>query len=882
MRVPVDVEAMSFLFCDIEGSTRLWEQFPTEMSGALETHDELVLSAFRANDGEVFSAAGDGYGAAFVSLEQAARAARTIQRSLGAQNWPTSTPIMVRMGLHSGVAEYRDGAYFGPAVNRAARIMSSAHGGQTVVSATVNEALREGPVPLNDLGLHHLKDLDEPERIWQFGAGTFPPLRSARGTDVRLPESPTALVGRSAELGELMVLLPTVRGIAIIGPGGIGKTRVAVALASQVVDDYPDGVVFCDLGQISRSDEVPEVVATAVGVRQSPGRSMLGTLEEWYRAKRALLILDNCEQVTEGARELVDRLLMNCAELQVVLTSRASLGSEHALMYALKSIGGGAAHGLLVDRIRRHDPTFDETTHSVGLRELGKRLDGMPLAIELAAARCRGLSPAELVERIDQHPALLRDPSRDPRQQSVDAIIAGSYEALSINEQIVLARCSVFVGPFDLASAEAVVGHEPLEWFDVSDALVALVSAGLVQRSTAAAGYRMLAPVRQATLELVAAADPVRDRHRDHFVDLAERIGVGVESADEARWGALALAQLGDLREAWERCIRVEDVDGAARIVWGLYRLAFDALHIELMRWARETLELIDADDPAQDAARSRCLGTIAACAFHLNEFDLLHRSVAEIEGAENAAEEVRPTAYSVQALAYANQRDEAAAIGAMRKAIEAAGQVGDTWNLAMGHIFLRDFDTANRLCREMRNPSAWAWFHNYRGFTRTDEGRLMAAEDDFSQGEEYARLVGNTQALAVALNERGLVAGRAGTGTVRDEFGPIDQAIEIFQRTRTPLQLWNSLEIVAQALHRHDFLEAAAVLWAAIDQEGVTPASRGTRPSREERARVVEAFPSAPDRGMTMDVWLATAYAREMISLALEPTSVAPGGALR
>lgn len=873
---------MSFLFCDIEGSTRLWEQFPTEMSGALETHDELVLTAFRDQGGEVFSAAGDGYGAAFASLGQAARAARSIQRSLETEDWPTNTPIRVRMGLHSGIAEHRDGAYFGPAVNRAARIMSSAHGGQTVVSAAVNEALREGPVHLKDLGLHHLKDLDEPERIWQFGAGTFPPLRSARGTDVRLPESPTPLVGRSAEVGELIVLLPTVRGLAIVGPGGIGKTRVAVSVASQVVDDYPDGVGFCDLGQISRDDEVPEVVATAIGVRQSPGRSMPGTLEEWYREKRALLILDNCEQVNEGARDLVDRLLLNCPELQVVLTSRASLGSEHALLYPLKSIGGRDAHGLLVDRIRRHDPTFDETEHAEGLRELGKRLDGMPLAIELAAARCRGLSPAELVERIDQHPALLRDPSRDPRQRSVDAVIAGSYEALSVNEQIVLARCSIFVGPFDLVSAEAVVGHEPLEWFDVSDALIALVNAGLVQRSTEAAGYRMLAPVRQAALELVADRDPVRDKHREHFVDLAERIGVGVETADEARWVALALAQLGDLREAWERCIQVENAEDAARIVWGLYRLAFDGLHLELMRWAGETLELIDVNDPALDGPRSRCLGTIAACAFHLNEFELLHRSISEIEGAGDAAADVQPTAYSVQALAYANQQDEAAAVAAMTKAIGSAEHVGNTWNLAMGHIFLRNFDTANRLCREMRNPSAWAWFHNFRGFTRTDEGRLVAAEDDFGQGEEFARLVGNTHALAVALNERGMVAGRSGAGTIRDEFGPIDQAIEIFHRTRTPLQLWNSLEIVAQAFHRHDFLEAAATLWAAIDQEGVTPAALAARPSREERAHAAEAFPSATDRGMTMDVWSATGYAREMISLALEPVSVAPGGALR
>ncbi len=881
MRGPADLGAMSFLFCDIEGSTRLWEQFPTEMSAALETHDELVMSAFRDHGGEVFSAAGDGYGAAFVTLAQASLAARSIQRSLATEEWPTATPIRVRMGLHTGVAEYRDGAYFGPAVNRAARIMSAAHGGQTVVSAAVNEALRVGPVQLKDLGLHHLKDLDEPERIWQFGDGTFPPLRSARGADVRLPESPTPLVGRSTEIGELLVLLPTVRAIAIVGPGGIGKTRVALALASQVVEDYPDGVVFCDLDQISRDDEVPDVVATAVGVRQSPGRSMPETLDEWYRSKRALLVLDNCEQVVEGARLLINRLLTTCPELQVVLTSRVQLGSEQVLLYSLASIGGSDAHDLLIERIRRHDPRFDPADHDDGLRELGKRLDGMPLAIELAAARCRGLSPGELVDRIDEHPALLRDPTRDPRQQSVDAIIAGSCKALTVKEQIVLARCSVFVGPFDLVSAEAVVGHDPLQWFDVSDALVALVNAGLVQRSTKASGYRLLAPVRQAARELVAETDPVRERHRGHFVELAEWIGAGVETADEARWGALALAQLPDLREAWETCVRAGDADGASRIVWGLFRLAFDAMHLELLRWAGETLVLIDTEDATQDPARVRCLATLAACALHLNEFDMVHRSISEIEATGDAGSGVLPMAYSVQALAYANQLDEAAAAISMRKAVVAAERIGNRWNLAMAHIFLREFDVANRLCREIRNPSAWAWFHNFRGFSRTAEDRLVAAEDDFNQAEEHARLVGNTQALAVALNERGMVVGRSGIGSIRDEFGPIDQAIEIFQRTRTALQLWNSLEIVAQAFHRHDFHEAAETLWAAIDAEGVTPAA-ATRPYLDARLLAAEKFPSAHEHGMTMDIWRATAYAREMIALALEPSSVAPGGALR
>lgn len=874
----------AFLFSDIEGSTRLWERFPDQMSDALQRHDDIVTGAFAQCGGVVFSIAGDSFGAAFSDLADAATAALTIQSSLAGEPWPAETPIRARLGLHLGVAQLRNDNFFGPAVNRAARIMASAHGGQLLLSARAAELL-EDDHRLVDLGLHHLKDLAEPEHIWQLGLEEHQPPRTTRDAgNIRLPEPTSSLIGRSEDQARVSTLLAESQAVALVGPGGIGKTQLALAVAIEAQPNFEDGVVFADLGDVSNDDDVPDVVAASIGVRQGPGQTISETLADWYRHKSALLVLDNCDAVFDGALAVLHKLADRCPGLRFLVTVRRRLEHPVVVVHTVDPLRSADAKSLLVERISAVDGGFEASSHQSGLAQLAARLDGVPLAIELAAARCRGLTPEQLTNRLDSRPGLLVDAERQTRHRSVEATLESSVDTLSDDHQLIFSRCSAFLGPFDLEAAEAVIsdddtGHpgssQRIAAFDVVDALMALVDASLLQRLPSGA-FRMLAPVRDVATGRRAVNDPSLTRHINYFQNFALRAGQGVDGPDEAVWAEAVRVQFPNLRAAHERALAEGAVDISGDIVFGLWRHAFDRMQFELLRWCDDTLRIaVETDSPRAVAA---CLAASTASFVHIGRFNELDRAIERLESLGEVAMPYLPVAYGMQAVALGNQAKAEEAFAMAEQTRVAATKAGNKWLVAMPHVFTRDFEAAVSFCRKQQNPTLWSWFHLFRGFSRQAEGRLKAAEHDFTEGETLARSVGNTHALGAARNELGIVAAQANDRSLSDTLLPLDQAIEIFERLRTPLQLWNSLEVLAQAFARKKLYEQAFTIWAAIDAENARPASIVHRP--DLGAVDLEEHADARDAGAVLDLWQVTEFGRRAIRLAIGETVTEPQAA--
>ncbi|MDH3426445.1 MAG: adenylate/guanylate cyclase domain-containing protein, partial [Acidimicrobiia bacterium] len=449
---------VTFLFTDIEGSTSLWQEHPESMKEALATHDLIMRSNIEGHRGYVFSTAGDAFAAAFARAGDAISASVAAQQMLGGTDWG-ETVVRLRMGLHTGEAEEREGDYFGPALNRGARLMAAAHGGQVLVSSAcaqiVADQLPDG-VSLVDLGEHRLKDLSKPERVFQIGhpelASEFPPLRTLDAVPNNLPLELTSFVGREADVGQVVGLLNHTRLLTVTGVGGVGKTRIALEVAAGVTDGYRDGVWLVELGALSDPDLIPKQVAVAMGVQEQADRPIVATLLEMASRKEVLLVLDNCEHLIEGVAVLADQLLRSCPQVRLLATSREPLGVSGETVWTLPPmpipgvgldpipdlLGAIESIRLFIDRARLADQEFSlSADNAAACAEICRRLDGVPLAIELAAARVSILSPHQIAERLDNRLSLLTKSARTalPRQQTLRAAIEWSYDLLEPDEQ---------------------------------------------------------------------------------------------------------------------------------------------------------------------------------------------------------------------------------------------------------------------------------------------------------------------------------------------------------------------------------------------------------------------------------------------------------------
>ena len=399
---------VTFLFTDIEGSTRLWDSAPEVMRAALERHDSILRSEIEGHEGYVFSTGGDGFAAAFARAGEAVAAAVEAQRELTAETWPGAAPLRVRMGLHTGEAAERDGDYFGTAVNRAARLMATANGGQVLCSRSTAD-LASGVVAFRSLGEHRLRDLAAAEQVFQVGDDVFPPLRSVDAVPTNLPTTRTELLGRSAEVASLVALSARERLITLTGVGGVGKTRLALGVAAAVAPDYGDGCWLVDLAPVSDGDEVPLAAAAAMRAPATDAAALVNYLGD----RRMLVVLDNCEHVIGDVAELVDEILEAASEVHVVATSREPLGLDGEVVRRVNSLDTAAddatveealdtpAVRLFVDRAEAVADRFVLNESTVGpVVEICRRLDGIPLALELAAARMRSMPPEEIFAAI--------------------------------------------------------------------------------------------------------------------------------------------------------------------------------------------------------------------------------------------------------------------------------------------------------------------------------------------------------------------------------------------------------------------------------------------------------------------------------------------------
>jgi predicted ATPase/class 3 adenylate cyclase len=545
---------LTFLFTDVVRSTTQWERFRAEMAEAVAVHDRLVRSAVVAHGGEIFATGGDGFCVAFASPLDAVAAAAQAQGVLAAQPWPASVELRVRMGLHTGEVEARDRSYFGPAVNRVARLMAVAHGGQVIASGVTAELTRDGlPGGMEwvDLGRHRLKDLTRAEHVFQLSApglgAVFPPLRSIDAIATNLPAPRTSFVGRAAELQELEKLVGGRRLVTVTGPGGSGKTRLAVEVGRAMLGDFPDGVWFVDLSPIFDGELVAATAAGAVvGVdsaadRRSPLERLTAALGGW----RSLVVIDNCEQVLDAVAELVDRLLGSCLDVRVVATSREPLGVDGEQVWRVPALGSSAgddasdeAVALFMDRADLADAGFAPDGRQRALiGSVCRRLDGLPLAIELAAARVASLGVDEVARRLDDVFALLvSGQRRTGRQQTLRASILWSYDLLSAPEQTLLQAVSVFAGGFTLAAAEGVSADDTIAAGEIAGWLDHLVQRSLVLAEHAPTGtrYRLLDTIRTFAAEALGSVDRrerLRDAHLRWFAAWSYEEAVGLTNA---------------------------------------------------------------------------------------------------------------------------------------------------------------------------------------------------------------------------------------------------------------------------------------------------------------------------------------------------------------
>ncbi len=623
---------VTFLFTDLEGSTRLWEEHPEAMKAALARHDVLLRDAIKANAGHVVKSTGDGVHAVFTTAHDALNAAITGQQALHAEPW-SITPIAVRMAVHTGETEHREGDYFGSALNRAARLMGVAHGGQIVVSQVtgglVTDDLPEG-VRLVDLGERRLRDLSRPERVFQLVAPgvreSFPPLRSLDAFPGNLPVQLTSFVGRDDDLAGVAKALAESRLVTLTGVGGVGKTRLAIQIAAEILPRFADGVWLCELAATNDPDLLGQVLVAALGVQPRLGRSLAESVCDYLSGKQALIILDNCEHLLDAAAGIVEAILLAAPEVRVLATSREPLGvaGERLLGVpslrvasepSLEAIAACEAVQLFMERAEATRPGMElDATNADQIVEICRRLDAIPLAIELAAARLTSMSPGEIAELLDERFRLLTGGRRRgvERHHTLRATVEWSYSLLGERERTIFDRLGVFAGSFDVDAATAVAGDDELAAWDVRDGLDDLVAKSMIvldDGPDVSTRFRLLETLRQYALERLhdtAHVEHYRRRHAEYYATFAEVAGHGLEGRDEAAWVGRFDAERDNLRAAVAWALDAQPAGNSElglRIIAALGGQAFYRPSTGVGEWAEAALEQAETSTPGRRTA---------------------------------------------------------------------------------------------------------------------------------------------------------------------------------------------------------------------------------------------------------------------------------------
>ncbi|HKJ39771.1 MAG TPA: adenylate/guanylate cyclase domain-containing protein [Anaerolineales bacterium] len=611
---------VTFLFTDIESSTKLWEKYPEEMKSALAKHDSILKEAIESNHGHIIKTTGDGVHAVFAtaidSVNATIQAQRELHSSFTIHN--SSLPLKVRMGMHTGEAELRDGDYYGSTLNRAARIMSIGHGGQILLSETTLQIAREHfPQETSqlDLGEHNLKGLKHAEHVYQLSVPDlkqeFPPLNSLTHATDNLPTQLTSFIGRERELAETKEKLAGARLLTLIGPGGTGKTRLSIQLGTQSLATFKDGVWLVEFAPISDPSLVMQTIASALDVRETPGVPLKVLVHDYLREKHLLLILDNCEHLVEASAKIADEFLHIAPNIKIIASSREALGINGETVYRVPSLSlpnqdqatkesvlECESAQLFVERASASNPKFQLTDENASaVAQICSRLDGIPLAIELSASRITVFSPEQIAKRLDDRFKLLTGGSRTalPRQQTLRALIDWSYDLLSEDERALLRRLSVFAGGWTFEAAETICNN-----VDVFEHLPQLINKSLVTVNDEGdeSRYFLLQTIRQYARDKLldnGEGEGTRNRHLAYFLEMVEIVQpFAALKGRETEWISRLQTEFDNIRTAVEWGLS-NDPFATARIMYALtYLMVMTNYAGETHRWGELTLKVID------------------------------------------------------------------------------------------------------------------------------------------------------------------------------------------------------------------------------------------------------------------------------------------------
>ncbi|MEK6191642.1 MAG: tetratricopeptide repeat protein [Chloroflexota bacterium] len=834
---------VTLLFVDIAGSTRMLAELGDDYGAVLRDYRRLMSTAAEVERGALVDTAGDGLFFSFPSARGAVSAALAAQRSFRDHAWHAGANLEARIGIHTGEPVSSDAMLVGLDVHRASRICAAGHGGQILLSLTTHDLLRgetPGGALLRDLGEHRLKDLPHPERVFQASAtdlpSEFPPLRSLDNWPNNLPRQLSSFVGRAESLAEASQRLTTTPLLTLTGPGGVGKTRLALEVAAQAMDLFPDGAWVIELAVLGDGSLVPETVAATLRVKEQPGVSILTTLAQHLESRRQLLVFDDCEHVLEPAAEVIDALLRACRNLRVLATSREALGIRGESLYPVPSmdlpkpgdasvtmLAESEAVRLFVDRARAVQPAFVlNERNAAAVVQICRRLDGIPLAIELAAARVKSLPPEQIAARLDDRFRLLTGGSRMalPRHRTLKAAMDWSFDLLTDAERALLMRLSVFVGSFGLDAAEAVCANDIVERADVLDLLSRLIDRSLVvaEEGAAEARYRLLETVRQYAQERLIEDDPtgaVRARHQAFMLELVERIAPTLFAGPAAGPAVDQLAiEHENLRAAlqWSD----DDPDGAGaelRLAGNLWRYWEIGGHlVEARSWLARALARTDGEISELRANALTGLGSLAAQQGDLPAAIEAHQGALDTQrqlGNQNGiayagsnlanvsvergdygrARELYEESIAIlrgtrdtrgAAFGLLNLADVAARQGDGDEARQLSDQSIATFRaegdfmgvaLALGRaatFSLQDGDTAEARARHAEALDIFSRFGDGRGVARTEmflgdiaavEGNLAEAERLYRSSIEQRRQLGDRGGLATACDRLARVA---------------------------------------------------------------------------------------------------------------------------
>ncbi|WP_231639792.1 ATP-binding protein [Mycobacterium sp. Marseille-P9652] len=624
---------VTFLFTDVEGSTRRWEADADGMRTALAAHDEVLRGVIEAHGGWLFKHTGDGVCAAFVSPGSAVEAAVEAQRKL---------QLPVRMGLATGEAELRDGDYFGAVLNRAARVMGAGHGGQILLADSTATLLTA--VELVGLGPRRLRDVPVPVGLFQVRAPglrqEFPPLRALDITPGNLRPAATSLIGRESEVSQIEGAVKAHRLVTLTGVGGVGKTRLAVEVAGRLADEFPDGVWLFELAAVTDPAAVPDAMAAVLGVVQQPGKTVRESVAAALDGRVRLLVVDNCEHVLDAAAELIEAVLAHSATVRILATSREGLGVPDERVWPVRSLDAAgvdsAAVNLFLERAEGMASGLSMTDggEAAAVTEICRRLDGIPLAIELAASRMASMTATEMRDRLDHRFRLLVGSRRGlERHHTLRQAMAWSYDLLDEAEKTVLNRCSVFSGGFDLHSACAVAGSSELDEYALLEVLDALVRKSLLitDRSSGRTRFSMLETIRQFAEEQLVdggAAPEIRAAHSRYFAGREADIMALWDSPRQREAYDWLTVEWANVRTAFRWAAECGDLDAGAGIAAYAALLGPFLENFEPIAWAEELIE------PARAVAHPRltalCVGASLCCVVGRAEAAVRHSEVGQ------------------------------------------------------------------------------------------------------------------------------------------------------------------------------------------------------------------------------------------------------------